>query len=83
MDEALAEQLTPARLARLGTADREYLGDLLGRSGLRTKVRDDLYERSAAYFADRLGFLDLPSDPDLEPARRSRVFLRHLARALG
>ena len=80
---AVDEQLTPARLARLDHADREYLVDLLGRAGLRHKVRDDLCERSAAHFAGRLGFHEVPGDPSQRDADRARTFLDRLELALG
>lgn len=82
-DEAIAEQLTPARLARLAGADQEFLGDLLDRDGLRDKVRIDLFERSAAYFADRLGFSDVPEGVDADEAERDEVFLATLGEAVG
>lgn len=82
-DETIAEQLTPARLARLAGADQEYLGDLLDRDGLRGKVRVDLFERSANYFADRLGFTEVPQGVDADEEQRDEVFLATLGQAVG
>ena len=82
-DEVLVEQLTPARLARLDTADAAFLSELLGRAGLRPMVGEDLYLRTATYFAERMGLADPGAGGDPGAARRAHEFLRRLQAALA
>ena len=65
--------ITPARLARLGPAERALFTDLTSRAGLRITVRKDLERRLAARYAE---LFDLPSPES------PRDFLAALGKAL-